>query len=357
LANRLVVVYAKSGLGKTSLLNAGVALSLRKVASLTLFGRVNDLKSGPLTAVREGIRAEAERQHVEYVQGESGSLWRFFKSVEFWRGDLLLAPVLILDQFEELFTVQSEKARETFLSELGYLVRGVPPPSLPQIDSNVSNAAPSVRVVLSLREDFLGILEEASDRIPQIMDHRFCLAPLRCERATKSITGRAAIDDPDIATKPFRLEPEFVTSILDYLTKSTAGARGPGGRYVEPFHLQLICQRIEKIVAFKQKMSSEEIVLSSTDLGGEVALTQTLESFYTDAIRSLPGRQLRGAVRLLCEQFLISPEGRRLSLEERELQRQVKLPHDTLSQLVERRLLRTDRRSDSTYYELSHDAL
>src|SRR4029077_21093397 len=173
----------------------------------------------------------------------------------------------------------------------------------------------------------------------------------------KAITGPAAIDDPDIATKPFRLEPEFVTSILDYLTKSTAGARGPGGRYVEPFHLQLICQRIEKIVAFKQKMSSEEIVLSSTDLGGEVALTQTLESFYTDAIRSLPGRQLRGAVRLLCEQFLISPEGRRLSLEERELQRQGKLPPDTFRQLVERRLLRTDRRSDSTYYELSHDAL
>jgi hypothetical protein len=59
----------------------------------------------------------------------------------------------------------------------------------------------------------------------------------------------------------------------------------------------------------------------------------------------------------LCEQYLISPEGRRLSVEERELLRQLKLPRETLNQLVERRLLRTDRRSDSTYYELSHDAL
>ena len=357
LANRLVVVYAKSGLGKTSLLNAGVAPRLREAASLPLFVRVNDIQRGPLTSVLDGIRMEAERQQVEYVQGESSSLWSFFKSVEFWRGDLLLTPVLILDQFEELFTLQSEEARETFLSELGFLVRGVPPPSLPQIDSNVSNAPPSVRVVLSLREDFLGILEEASDRIPQIMDHRFRLAPFTCETAEKAITGPAAIDDPDIATKPFRLEPEFVTSILDYLSKSTAGARGPGSRYVEPFHLQLICQRVEKIVAFKQKVSSEEIVVSSKDLGGEAALAKTLVSFYTDAIRSLPSRHLRGAIRLLCEQFLISPEGRRLSLEERELQRQLRLPHDTLSQLVERRLLRTDRRSDSTYYELSHDAL
>ena len=82
-----------------------------------------------------------------------------------------------------------------------------------------------------------------------------------------------------------------------------------------------------------------------------------LRVFIADAIRSLPARYLRGAVRVLCEQYLISPEGRRLSVEERELLRQLKLPRETLSQLVDRRLLRTDRRSDSTYYELSHDAL
>ena len=42
LANRLVIVYAKSGLGKTSLLNAGVAPRLREAGSLPLFVRVND---------------------------------------------------------------------------------------------------------------------------------------------------------------------------------------------------------------------------------------------------------------------------------------------------------------------------
>src|SRR6516165_6932740 len=93
LANRLVVVYAKSGLGKTSLLNAGVAPRLREADSLPLFVRVNDIQRGAMTSLLEGIRAEAERQHVEYVPGDSTSLWSFFKSVEFWRGDLLLSPV------------------------------------------------------------------------------------------------------------------------------------------------------------------------------------------------------------------------------------------------------------------------
>jgi photosystem II stability/assembly factor-like uncharacterized protein len=357
LANRLVIVYAKSGLGKTSLLNAGVAPRLREVSNLPLFVRVNDTQRGAVFSVIEGVAAEAERQQVEYVQGDSSSLWSFFKTVEFWRGDLLLTPVLILDQFEELFTLQSQEQREKFLSELGYVVRGIPPPSQTQVTSSVSDSPPSIRVVLSLREDFLGLLEEASDHIPEIMDHRYRVAPLSYEMASKAITGPAAVEHTDVATRAFRLEPEFVTSILDYLTRSTAGARGPAGRHVEPFHLQLICQRIETIAAFKQQGSDGAVVLSFKDLGGEAALAETLESFYTNSIRSLPGRRVRGAVRILCEQFLISPEGRRLSVEERELCRQLKLPREMLDRLVERRLLRTDRRSESTYYELSHDAL
>ena len=44
LANRMVVVYAKSGLGKTSLLNAGVAPRLRDEGYLPLIVRVNDVQ-------------------------------------------------------------------------------------------------------------------------------------------------------------------------------------------------------------------------------------------------------------------------------------------------------------------------
>src|SRR5262245_29800704 len=74
LANRLVVVYAKSGLGKTSLLNAGVAPLLKKEHCLPLIVRVNDVQHGPFTSVLEGIRTAAERQGVEYVPGSQDSL-------------------------------------------------------------------------------------------------------------------------------------------------------------------------------------------------------------------------------------------------------------------------------------------
>src|SRR5215475_14372706 len=129
LANRLVVVFGKSGLGKSSLLSAGISQRLRDQGRLPLIVRVNDIQRGPFASVLEGIQVAAERQKVEYVPGKQESLWGFFKTVEFWQRDLLLTPVLILDQFEELFTLHGRDASSAFITELGYLIRGVRPPS------------------------------------------------------------------------------------------------------------------------------------------------------------------------------------------------------------------------------------
>jgi hypothetical protein len=57
LANRMVTVYARSGLGKTSLLQAGVAPLLRREGCLPLFVRVNDVRIGPFHALLETIPA------------------------------------------------------------------------------------------------------------------------------------------------------------------------------------------------------------------------------------------------------------------------------------------------------------
>jgi hypothetical protein len=357
LANRMVVVYARSGLGKTSLLNAGVAQRLRDEGYMPLIVRVNDVQAGPRASVLQGISAAAERQGTEYIAGDPSSLWSFFKTAEFWRGDILVRPVLILDQFEELFTLQSPEARMNFLSELGYLVRGVAPPNFAEAHPDLSDAAPAVHIVLSLREDFLGLLEEAADRIPQILDHRFRLTPLSLHAAAEALTGPAAIDDSALGTRPFRYDPKAVERILDYLSRRRVRTLVEITRTVEPFQLQLICQRFERIAGERQRQSTDNVTLTIEDIGGEAALRDTLKDFYRRALDALPGRRVRTAVRRLCENFLISPEGRRLSLEENEIKRQLRLPSETLRLLVSNRLLRCDSRADSIYYELSHDAL
>ncbi len=350
LANRLVVVYARSGVGKSSLLNAGVAQLLRDAGCQPLMLRVNDLRGGASAAIRDAVAAEARRQGVEYVAGAPGSLWEFFKTVEFWAGDTLLTPVLVLDQFEELFTLQDEPAREALLAELGPLVRGVPPPELAHLAG--LDSPPPLHLVLSLREEFLGMLDDAADRIPQIMDHRFRLTPLGRADAAAAMRGPAEVVDPLLGTQCFSMAPAFVDAVLDHL-----GAQSGQRRQIEPFHLQLICQRVEEIVAADPALGAPGRQFGLDDFGGAPALTATMTAFYTRVVAGIAGRAQRAAARRLCEDYLISPEGRRLSLEASQTREQVGLTEAALGQLMADRLLRADRRSDALYVELGHDAL
>jgi hypothetical protein len=359
LANQLVIVYARSGLGKTSLLKAGVAPLLRAAGYLPLVVRVNDLRVGPYHALLETVAGEAARQNIEYVPGRWESLWSFFKTAEFWRDDLLLTPVLILDQFEELFTLQSEEARAHFLNELSYLIRGVRPPSDEEAPpgEELSEHPPPLRIVLSLREDCLGLLEDAAEHIPQILDARFRLAPLDLPAAHEAIVRPAAVIDPGLDTTPFAVDPTAVDAILNYLSDARTPVIGQNRRYVEPFQLQLVCRRMEQIAGTRQKTSGADLTITIADLDGEAGLTKTLRDFYKEAIASVPDRRGRRAAHRLCENHLISTEGRRLSLEEHEIHGRLNLSKQTLDRLVAARLLRSERRSECMYYELSHDAL
>jgi conflict system STAND superfamily ATPase len=230
-------------------------------------------------------------------------------------------------------------------------------PDFAEAHPDLSDAAPAVHVVLSLREDFLGLLEEAADRIPQILDHRFRLTPLSLHAAAEALTGPAAIDDSALGTRPFRYDPKAVERILDYLSRRRVRALVEITRNIEPFQLQLICQRFERIAGERQRQSADNVTMTIEDIGGEAALRDTLKEFYRRALAAVSARRVRKAARRLCENFLISPEGRRLSLEENEIKRQLRLSSETLRLLVSSRLLRCDSRADSMYYELSHDAL
>ncbi len=361
MTHRLVVVYAKSGLGKTSLLQAGVAQPLRDESFLPLIVRVNDVKQGPLRGVLDGIRDSAVRQSVEYTPGSELSLWHFFKTVEFWDADRLLTPVLLLDQFEELFTLHAAVARTGFLRQLGYLVRGVRPElaqeSTPSAEALFTETPPAMRIVISLREDYLGWLDEAADNIPQILDHRFRLSRLSLAAATAAVEGPAQVQDDRLATRPFTYRVNTVQSILAILEHRSGGSAHTPGHYVEPFHLQLICQRVEELVADRQRQIVQRVEISLDDLGGGRGLMAILRDFYQNVIGSIEPARTRRKVRRLCEQYLISPEGRRLSLERGEIKRMLKLTAENLRNLVDRRLLRSDQRADSWYYELSHDSL
>lgn len=364
LISNLVVMYGKSGLGKTSLINAGLNQALRDRGFIPFKIRFNTPGIDPLQAVFDGISHIAKKKHLDYEAGEENSLWQFFKTAAFWGpGNTLLKPVLILDQFEEFFTLHSPGNRKKFIWRLADLVNNTIPFELkasiaPGKPFPYSDKPPNVKIIISIREDFLGQLEEMSENIPAILHHRFRLMPLNCEQARQAIIGPSRVTNQVIGTFSFQYSQDAVDTMLTFLCKrkNRSGARMPDE--VEPFQLQLLCRHIEENkVRGKPDKGETEVVVQKDDLGGEKGMQSVLQRFYDDQLDQLGSALKKNRVRKLCEKGLISVEDRRLSLEVMEIKRMYNVSEDLLAKLVDRRLLRSEPRVGSIYYELSHDTL
>lgn len=211
LAERLALVFARSGIGKSSLINAGLLEPLRDRGYFPMVVRVSGSSHDPLACIYDGIKAAvdeaAELGRIEYEPAASEwnrtSLWHFFKTFELWRNDRLLSPVLIIDQFEELFTLHALEQRKQLIDELADLTRGTRPRDKGSDDSALSDTPPEVKVVLALREDFYANLEDLRIRIPAIYKAPFRLTPLSREQARRAIAEPAALEGEYFSTPAF----------------------------------------------------------------------------------------------------------------------------------------------------------
>ncbi len=250
LAERLVVLFARSGMGKSSLLNAGLLKPLRHSGYLPVVVRLADVERGPVASVFDAVRRDLERSRVDCAGGDETSLWHFFKTAELWsENEDLLCPVLIFDQLEELFTLHSDERRHQLVAQLAELVRGriATHPAVPSAAPGDAGP-PELKIVLSLREDFLADLEDLAPEIPGILRHRFRLGPLSREGARAAIVEPAQLADAAFGTVPFAYRREAVDGILSFLARRRHADKAVGAdleastasEEVEPVQLQLI---------------------------------------------------------------------------------------------------------------------
>ena len=133
--NRFTILYGPSGVGKSSLLNAGIRPKLAEgqyfVIDVSM--RLLDLKQERSVASQIIARVE-ECAKIEKVDITplvkdnnknlfSESLWYYFHTNEFWSPkNELLVPVVIIDQFEDIFKDEEvrEDATKSFFSSLDF---------------------------------------------------------------------------------------------------------------------------------------------------------------------------------------------------------------------------------------------
>ena len=353
---KMVVLFSKSGMGKSSLLNAGLTPLLEKTSLLPLRIRL----SNEAVALEEQFLQELEKAEWKAnvtlppaLRKTGAPLWEQIKAATFTKNGAPAIPVFVLDQFEEVFTLYSPARRERFLKELADLTNGNPPEAyLTQLRARIGagerldvpalESSPRCKFIFSIRSDLLHLLNGISPLIPDIMRSRFELLPLDQEQAEEAVTLPAMLRDPErsFVSQPFRYDDAALASILEYLTKDGAEA-------VESFQLQILCRAIELRAIEKNARS-----VTPALFGGIAGLGHIIRDFYMAKIGELAADAQLPARQLLEEQ-LITDNGRRRSVAEDELIASRAL----LDQLVEMRLLRKEPRLGTFYYEISHDTL
>ena len=350
----LTVLFGQSGLGKTSLLRAGLVPRLRDEGFCPVYVRVDYAPESPPPSeqIKQAIfRATAAAGHWtrpgSSIEGES--LWEFLHH----RGDLLrdanghpLMPLLIFDQFEEIFTLgQADDAgrlrAKQFLEDLADLVENRPPVALEARIENDDNAAEDFdfaradyRILIALREDYLAHLEGVKTSMPSITQNRMRLARMNGTQALSAVV------------KPGGklVSQEVAESIVRFV----AGGSELSNAEIEPSLLSLVCRELNTV---RQHQARKEI--SADLLAG--SRDTILSEFYERALADQPA-----GVRRVVEDDLLTESGYRESLAEERVGKAlaaVGAAPDALATLVNRRLLRIEERLDMRRVELTHDVL
>jgi HEAT repeat protein len=319
LRDLLTVLHAKSGAGKTSILNAGLSPRLIREGRLPVYARAYD---DPVRAIKRAIAPPSLGPWPELLP--QLTLHEFLGLACAHLSRQTQELVVVLDQFEEFFIFWPERDHR-----------------LPLIDALADcydDKSLAVRFILALRKDYYSDLATFQDRLPHIFHNEFYLESVTRQEAQAAITGPVAE-----LGYPVSYEPVLLDVLLDDLAR--------GG--MELPHLQIICTELYEALA----EGETAITLSSYE---ELGRAEGLLSGYLNSVLArMPGYGSAIAREVLKE--LVSSEATKRVLSYGVLVTRIEAERaeldDVLTRLVNARLLRRDEVAGQITYEMAHEYL
>ncbi len=369
--HKVFVLHAESGLGKSSLIAAGLIPRLRTGKFMPVLIRFKDRKTSPGRTIIEAIHESLKRKRMEedvpvaINPEEDHDVWKLIKKIN----SMDIIPILIFDQFEEFnyFTDAIKKETIRILSELVAL--RVPDYIRKEYAADRSSlpegwyAQPELKIMFSIRTDRIGVMEEFADAIPETRTNRYELTPLMADQGEQVVILPAAMDateDIQFNCQPFQYEPKLINTILEIVKRKN--------NTIDTTQLQIICLEIQERVKTKIASSTGMVMVTEEELGGRKGLEDLVKNFYTKQLDKIsqnhdinPGEYL--AIRILLEKKLIVQRKKdRLSEESifqhfrnKEIKEERIKP--LLDELLTLRLIRGLDFEASTFYEIAHDTL
>ncbi len=367
----VTVLFGRSGLGKTSLLRAGLFpllrdpsphLSLTRIHYLPVYVRLDlEADAAPLSrqlhqAVHDAIRAELPDA---MLPSDEESLWEYLHRADFelWSArNYPLMPVIVIDQFEELFTL-GERVPDlvrAFRNDLGDLAENRTPADLAariRRDEAVFKLfhlrSQNYRLLISLREDFIPDLDEWRRLIPGLGRSRVRLLPFNADNAFDAVYKPASNLMTDtlahrlvgiIAGEDLHRDRDTARTTVDRHNDDFGNAE------VEPALLSLFCRELneERKRRGRPRFDVQLVEDSKRDV---------LSNYYLSCVGGLPPR-----VAEFIESELITKKGFRNSFA-RDDAVPSRLTENELARVIESRLVRLDDYHGAQRIELTHDVL
>jgi len=356
-ARRASLLFAQSGAGKSSLLRAGLTPRLLRHRRL-IRGRetFQSLVSGVRIARVGSGREEANPQNI-FVQSallsvqsdpavevstdltlsDALATWLLPQRQRFATAtdEAPLPFLLVFDQFEELFTRHTafRHHREPFFK---------------QVTQALADHE-CLRVLFSMREDYIAELTPYAHFLPDQLRPRFRLERLKGQAALDAITRPA--DRADVA-RPF--ETGVAEALLNNL-------QAGGADDIEPILLQVVCKRLW------QNLSADAGSIRNEDMRQHGDVDRALMDYYNDAVETVVREvQAGGAsigqrrVRRFFSDSLLTPARTRALVYRDDVNGVTAgLPNGAIDILSRSdvNIIRGEARGQSRWYELSHDRL
>lgn len=346
----LTVLYGKSGLGKSSLLQAGLFPRLRQEYFLPVYIRLDTANVTAIPFLDQAafwFRDALKTSLAEYPAFDTGeTLWGYLhrRNLEIWSQDNhLMTPVFVFDQFEEVFAgARPDLPHPRILCrDLADLIENKIPATLvsgnhgKQSSDKLDLLSQRYRVVLSFREDFLPALKNWERDVPSLLKNWCQLKPMSRVHAIEAVSeSGAAVVAPGLA--------EEIVDFIGNLDKN----RIEGDTAIEPVLLSLCCYQLNvRRQVNKASLIDAELLRKA---GQEI-----LEGYYGNALASMPG-----SVGKFIESHLIQGDRYRSSYPEKLAIDEGLITQKQLAELTDRhRLLRVDQQLGTPRIELIHDRL
>ncbi len=345
--NKTSVLYGSTGIGKTSLLRAGVIPKLKESGFSPVYIRINfeDDKLRPVDQIRNYLICSAQEKNTKDnpVEPEKLSIKELLIEM-IQKCDL--KPVVIFDQFEELFSVgmHHDNTISRFISELNSLIHDTVKTNLPN-QQNTSGMENGYHLLFAIKEDYLPQFDALKLSIPKSEDYRYHLLPFNFENAVNVITKPSkGLFSKKVAESIAKIIPASSQADIHQITPEQDNWMH---KKIDPLLLNLCCYQLNAIRLEKQE---KKITL---ELLADIKVKDLIIDYFNQNMQGIP----EPALTAIEEKLLTSEGNRKMELLE-ELNAFPGVEPEHIQTLIRKKIIRKEiRLNNVVYVELVHDAI